>query len=76
MKELVAIMARGLVKDEAAVSVTEIEKDGQAVVELRVASDDIGRIIGKHGKTARAMRTLVALAAARKGTPCSLEIVE
>lgn len=77
MKELVEILARGLVRDEPSVSVTEVAApEGGITLELRVGADDLGRIIGRQGRTARALRTLVQAAAARKGVACALQIVE
>jgi len=77
VKELVELLARGLVREEEAVSVTEIAaEDGATTIELRVAPDDLGRIIGRQGRTARALRTLVSAAASRKGVACSLAIIE
>jgi predicted RNA-binding protein YlqC (UPF0109 family) len=74
MKELIEFLARGLVDNPDAVEV-EAEEDGDRVVfHLYVAEDDMGKVIGKQGRIANAMRDLVKVAAARNGTRASLEI--
>lgn len=76
MKELVQYLARQLVNHPDAVEVTETAGDTASVVELRVAKEDLGRIIGKQGRTAKAIRTIVNAAASRASRRVVLEIVE
>ena len=76
MKELVAFIAGELVDHPDQVRVDEVEKDGVTVEELRVAREDLGKVIGKQGRTAKAMRTLLTAAAARQETRARLEIIE
>jgi hypothetical protein len=76
MKELVAFIATSLVDNPDAVDVTESEKDDSIVLELRVAKEDLGKIIGKQGRTARAMRALLSAAAGRINKRARLEIIE
>ena len=75
MKELVEYMAKSLVNDPAAVVVREIEGSSATIYELSVAPDDMGRIIGKQGRVANAMRTLLRVAAVKDGKRVTLEIV-
>ena len=75
MKELVEYIAKSLVQDPAQVSVSEVEGAGSLILELRVASADMGRVIGKGGHVANAIRTLVRVAAAKEGKRVTLEIV-
>lgn len=76
MKELIEYIAKSLVDDPNAVSVTEIEGSSAVILELRVAPEDMGRVIGRGGKVANAMRTLLRVIAAKQGKRASLEIVE
>ncbi len=76
MKELVEYVARFLVRNPDAVNVTETERDGVPTVELRVAEEDLGRVIGKEGRTAKALRALLHAAAARKNERVVLDIIE
>lgn len=76
MKELVETIARSLVDDPGAVAVTEAAGADAEVLELRVAPDDLGKVIGKQGRTARAIRVLLSAAADKKGRRAVLEIVE
>jgi hypothetical protein len=76
MKELIEYIAKSLVDDPSQVRVDEIEGTTSVVLELRVASEDMGRIIGKKGRVADAMRTLVRVVAAKQGKRVTLEIVE
>ncbi|MGE5818980.1 MAG: KH domain-containing protein [Deltaproteobacteria bacterium] len=76
MKELVQYLARSLVNNPDAVEVKETESDTTSVVELRVAKEDLGRIIGKQGRTAKSIRTIVNAAASRTNRKVVLEIVE
>lgn len=72
---LVEYIAKHLVADPQQVSVKVIENPHSITLELRVAADDTGRVIGKNGRIANAMRTLVRVAAAREGKRVNLEIV-
>jgi hypothetical protein len=76
MRELVAFIARALVQDPDAVQVEEVLGDRERVIQLRVAPGDMGRVIGKEGRTAKAMRTVLAVASARNGMKAKLDIVE
>lgn len=76
MKELVQFLARSLVSNPEAVEVTESAVEDTAVYELRVAKDDLGRIIGKQGRTAKSIRTLLNAAASKTNRKVVLEIVE
>jgi uncharacterized protein len=73
--ELVEYVAKSLVDDPDAVSVEMIEDGNERVIELHVAEDDMGKVIGRNGSVAKAMRTLLKVVAAREGEPISLEIV-
>lgn len=74
-KELIEYVARSLVDDPDAVSVEVVEDPDGTVLELHVAEDDMGKVIGKNGSVAKAMRTLLKVMAARDGQYVSLEIV-
>jgi predicted RNA-binding protein YlqC (UPF0109 family) len=74
--EIVEYLARRLVDDPDAVRVEEIERDGDTIVELHVAKDDVGKVIGRQGRIARALRTVVRASAARRTGRTLLEIVE
>jgi uncharacterized protein len=76
MKELITFIATSLVDRPEAVEVGESEQEDALVFELRVAKEDIGKVIGKQGRTARAMRALLAAAAARDHKKARLEILE
>lgn len=76
MKELIEYIASTLVDSGDAVQVTESEKDNTVIIELTVAKEDLGKVIGKQGRTAKAMRTLLAVAAGRKNMRSRLEIME
>ncbi len=76
MKDLVEAMARALVDRPDDVSVKEVDGEKTTVFELRVASSDLGKVIGKQGKTARAMRTILGAAGTKIGKRCVLEILE
>jgi predicted RNA-binding protein YlqC (UPF0109 family) len=75
MKDLVEYIAKALADDPSQVHVSEIEGESSIILELRVGPDDMGRIIGKGGRTANAMRTLVRVLAAKQGKRVTLEIV-
>ena len=74
-KELVEYVARTLVDNPEAVEVTEVEEDGETVIELHVAEDDMGKVIGRNGSVAKALRTLLKVVSTREGVPITLEIV-
>ena len=74
--ELVEYLARRLVDDPDAVRVEELDRDGDLVIELHVAKDDVGKVIGRQGRIARALRTVVRASAARRSGRTLLEIVE
>ncbi len=74
MKDLVLYMAQSLVDDPGAVQVRQIEGTHSLIIKLAVAPGDMGKVIGKQGKIAKAMRTLLAVAAAREGKRATLEI--
>lgn len=76
MKELVQYLAKSLVSDPDAVEVTETQNNGASVLELKVAKEDLGRIIGKQGRTAKSIRALLNAAASRSNRRVVLEIVE
>jgi uncharacterized protein len=76
MQELIAFIARSLVDTPDAVKVTMTEEEDVVTVELAVAADDLGKVIGKQGRTARAMRSILAAAATKKNLRSRLEIVE
>jgi predicted RNA-binding protein YlqC (UPF0109 family) len=75
MQELVEFIAKSLVDDPSQVYVSEIEGESSVILELRVGPEDMGRIIGKGGRTVNAMRTLVRVLAAKQGKRVTLEIV-
>ena len=74
-KELVEYVAKSLVDDPEAVQVTEVEDEQGSVIELHVAEDDMGKVIGRNGSVAKALRTLLKVTSARTGEPVSLEIL-
>jgi len=76
MKELVSFIATSLVDQPQAVEVNENAQDDVVVVELRVAKDDLGKVIGKQGRTARAIRALLSAAAGKQNKRARLEILE
>jgi uncharacterized protein len=76
MRELVTFIASSLVDQPEAVTVSESEQEGTTVIELRVAKEDIGKVIGKQGRTARAIRAVLTAAAARENRKARLEIQE
>ena len=73
--DLVEYIAKSLVDDPSQVHISEIEGETSVIVELRCAPDDMGRVIGRGGRTANAMRTLVRVLAANQGKRVTLEIV-
>jgi len=76
MKELVVFLARSLVNNPDAVEVTETQGETASVLELRVAKEDLGRVIGKQGRTAKSIRTILNAAASRTNRKVVLEIIE
>lgn len=76
MRELVAFMAKALVDQPEEVEVRELDGDQSSVLELKVAEDDLGKVIGKQGRTARAMRTILTAASAKVRKRAVLEIIE
>jgi predicted RNA-binding protein YlqC (UPF0109 family) len=76
MKELVQYLAKSLVENPDAVEVKETQGDSASVLELKVAKEDLGRIIGKQGRTAKSIRTILNAAASRVNRRVVLEIVE
>jgi predicted RNA-binding protein YlqC (UPF0109 family) len=76
MKMLVEAMAMALVDKPDDVKVSEVEGEKTTVFELRVSESDLGKVIGKQGKTARAMRTILSAAGTKLGKRCVLEILE
>ena len=73
--DLVSYVARSLVDDPDAVSVETHQEGGETIIELHVAEDDMGKVIGRNGSVAKALRTLLKVMSAREGEPISLEIV-
>lgn len=76
MKELIHYIATALVDHPDQVQVTETEQDDAVIIELAVAKDDLGKVIGKQGRTAKAMRSLLAAAAGKTNKRSRLEIIE
>ena len=76
MKELIEFMARALVDTPEKVRVSEIVGEQTSVIELRVAKEDLGKVIGKQGRTARAMRTILSAASTKIRKRAVLEIIE
>ena len=76
MKELLTYIARNLVEEPDEVSVNEIDCDGEIVLELRVAPEDMGKVIGRQGRIAKEIRTVVRSLAQRKNTRVSVEILD
>jgi len=76
MKELIKYIAQALVDNPDEVSVAEVEGNQTSVLELKVAKEDLGKVIGKQGRTARAMRTILSAASAKIKKRTVLEIIE
>ena len=76
MKDLVEFIAKALVNEPAAVKVSEVRGEKGSVLELKVASGDLGKVIGRQGRTARSLRTIVAAAGQKTRQRVVLEIVE
>lgn len=75
MKDLIDYIAKSLVDDPAQVQVNDFEEGGSTVLELQVAREDMGRVIGKNGRVANAMRLLVRVVAAKEGKRVTLDII-
>ncbi|GHU08495.1 UPF0109 protein [Spirochaetia bacterium] len=75
-KNLVEYIAKSLVDDPSSVEVTVVEGEKSTILELRVAAGDIGKVIGKHGRIAKAIRTVLQAATARSGKHTVLEILD
>jgi len=76
VKELIEYIARSLVEDPTQVDVQQERVGGKVRLELSVAKEDMGRVIGKSGRVANAMRVLLRVAAAREGKQASLDVLE
>ena len=76
MKELIEFIAKSLVENPDQVDVREVQGDRTTIIELKVAQEDMGKIIGKQGKTARSIRTLLNATAAKVKKKAVLEILE
>ena len=75
-KDLIEYIAKSLVDDPAQVQVNIVENENSTILELRVAGSDIGKVIGKHGRIAKAIRTVLQAASARNGKHAVLEILD
>lgn len=76
-EQVLEYIAKALVDNPDDVQITAVEEeDGELVLELRVHPDDMGKVIGKRGRTAKALRTMIKAAATREGTSATVEIVE
>ena len=76
MKDLIAYIAKSLVDKPDEVVVSEVQGERTSVIELRVAKEDLGKVIGKQGRTARAMRTILSAASTKIRKRSVLEIIE
>lgn len=76
MKALIEIIAKALVDHPEQVKVTEVEGENTSVIELAVAKEDLGKVIGKQGRTARALRTILTAASTKIKKRAVLEIIE
>lgn len=76
LKELVLLIAQALVDNPDEVKVEEISGEQTSVIELKVAKEDLGKVIGKQGRTARAIRTILSAASTKLRKRCVLEIIE
>jgi predicted RNA-binding protein YlqC (UPF0109 family) len=76
MRDAIEIIVRALVDDADAVDVREIERDGTTRIEVRVAQTDMGKVIGKQGRTVRAMRSVVYAAGMKQNRRFMLDVVE
>ena len=76
MKELLTYIARSMVSSPEEVSVTEVERDGELVLELRVAQKDMGKIIGRQGRTSKEIRAIIKAASASEPRKVSVDILD
>lgn len=76
MKELILEIAKALVDNPEEIKVHEVDGERTSIIELRVAQTDFGKIIGKKGRTAKSIRTILSAASAKNDKRCILEIVE
>ena len=76
MKDLLLYIARNLVDDPDAVSVTEVQGDQELTLELRVAPDDMGKVIGRQGRVIKSIRTLARAAASKSGKLVDVELID
>ena len=76
MVELVSAIAKSLVEHPEAVEVSESQSNGTTVIQLRVASEDMGKVIGKQGRIAKAIRTIAKAGASRRNIKVSIDIIE
>lgn len=76
MKDLIEFIAKSLVEHPDQVQVNEVQSGGRLRIELSVAKDDMGRVIGKNGRVANSIRTLLRVAAEREGKQVTLEVLE
>ncbi len=76
MKDLLIYIAKSLVENPDAVSVTEVTKEDGLVLELRVAPEDMGKVIGKHGRIAKEIRSVIKAASLRDNIKVSVDIVD
>ncbi len=76
MREAIEMIVRSLVDDTEAVDIREVDRNGATLIEVRVAPGDVGKIIGKQGRTIRALRSLARVAGTKKNRRYLLEIVE
>ncbi len=76
MEAFLEYVVKGLVDHPDEISVTPVERGGETVYELRVHSDDVGKVVGREGNTINAIRTLLLAGSAKQGGRCSLKLVE
>jgi hypothetical protein len=76
MQAFLEYVVKGLVQRPEAVTITPVERGGATVYELRLDSQDVGKVIGRQGQTINAIRSLLTAGSAKKGLRCSVEIVE
>lgn len=76
MKELVEVLARALVDNPDQIEINEIEGEKSVIIELKVAEEDMGKVIGRKGRIAKAIRTVVKASAAREGKRVVVEIIQ
>ena len=75
-RDLVEYIAKSLVDDPSAVTINVIEQDRATILELRVGAEDVGKVIGKHGRIAKAIRTILSASAGASSKRVSLEILD